>query len=249
MQLLIDHGANSNIKNTAGYTALHIMAAKTNSNNLESTTTLPSLPIEDDFSHSSVDTSPSLLFDHDNTSNAKHDDDLAVESSFYQSPREMSFHRIGAAAVELDDTLPNNNSSLRGSFYNNDSGYFTAKGGSGAWTKSKYYKNSNNTIDEEDILRSDSNTTLTLSESSSGSESEEENDDIIPYITWLSGCLDAWLSVLLHILMHMLHALLLWSNRTKSMNSKPGDTDYVFVTPPKHVAEAMDMYRRSSHRK
>ena len=228
IKLLLDHGASTSIKNLEGDTALHITAKM---GRVKEAPNNDACLGDDTISHSTVESSPSLLFDHDSA--VKND---LLNSSFYTTMPE--------------DTTPyNNNLGL------NDSGYFTARGGS-AWVKSKYYNNSDK-IEEEKERSSIGSSTLSSvdgkyeieSVESGGSTVNDDIDDDVPYIAWLFGCLE----IIFHIVLYLLRSLL-WSssssssgqtNTSMSTKIKPGEDGYQFVKPPKHAAEAMEKYRRS----
>ena len=230
IKLLLDHGASTSIKTLGGDTALHITAkmgrvdcmAALSPEVGDDTTSLG----DDTISHSSVESSPSLLFDHDSVVQK----DL-VNSSFYTT---------------MPDTTPYNNIKL------NDSGYFTARGGS-AWVKSKYYNNSDKIEEEKERSSIDSSTLSSAdgkyeieSLESNGSTVNDDVDDDVRYIRWLFGCLE----IIFRIVLYLLHSLL-WSSSSSQANNdmstkiKPGEDGYQFVKPPKHVAEAMEKFQRS----
>ena len=150
-----------------------------------------------------------------------------------------------------EDTTPyNNNLGL------NDSGYFTARGGS-AWVKSKYYNNSDKIEEEKERYSIDSSTLSSvdgkyeIESVESGGSTVTVNDDVdddVPYIAWLFSCLE----IIFHIVLYLLRSLLRSSSSSSSQTNtnmstkiKPGEDGYQFVKPPKHAAEAMEKYRRS----
>ena len=252
IHILLGHGARTDTINSEGDTPLHITAK------MGHFTCMAALSPEvccDDESHSSVEsTSPSLLFDHESINND-------VAGSFYQSPREMhpikgSFRRsrhdsgivISAAEEQYNDDINQPDmlpySNLRETLRRqNDSGYFTARGS--AWVKSKYYDNEK--IEEE---RESSIASSTISDVDGKYEIESEGDsssrktecaNCVANRTWLFQCLE----FLLRVVLYLLHALLTWSKQPKK-KVKPGDSNYLFVQPPDHVAEAMERLIRNN---
>mmetsp|Transcript_7708 Transcript_7708/g.19142 ORF Transcript_7708/g.19142 Transcript_7708/m.19142 type:complete len:178 (+) Transcript_7708:2-535(+) len=152
-------------------------------------------------------------------------------------------------------------SNLQETLRMNDSGYFTARGTGSAWVKSKYYNN--NKILEEIEPSIDSITSSTISNVDGkykiGSEidalsdkDEGTDDDATNDGTWLFGCIE----FILRVVLYLLHSLLTWSKRSTRLGRvedittskvKPGDSSYLFVSPPDHVAEAMERLKRSKH--
>jgi ankyrin repeat protein len=274
IRLLLDSGAGSNVRDAEGDTPLHVAARMGHFPCMEAL----SPGVRSDDSHSSVEpTSPSLLFDREGVVA-----DDSAGGSFYLSPRGASFRSsprgTGRAGVtgrpRQDNDTRARDESPRENLgetprLRNDSGYFTARGGS-AWVKRKYYSDERH----ENVRGTssiDSDTSSSVADDEYESEDDSVNGGADPYVaeeavsTWIYGCI-------LHIALYSLHLLSTWSNRvcrtsikesffrsllrskhtdmtgTVSTKVKPGDANQ-FVQPPKHVAEAMERLRSTKWEK
>jgi len=236
INLLLDHGADTDIKNGEGETALHKCIHQVLS-------PPPEKKKKGDYddnnigdaevdSHSSVESCPSLLFNHDDSINTM------AESSFYQSPR--AYHTIETA--ERDNTLLPYNSLVgkSSSFQQLDNeSFMTARSPSGsAWLKNQYYsrKSDDTNIIEEEKSLMDS----VSSEGSLSSQVDEEEDDDAPYITWIFQCIE----FILHLVWYLLKSTITWLSKALGRQGKLNAAGYISVQPPKHIADDMDKIRR-----
>ena len=229
MNLLLNHGAKTDIKNGEGDTPLHkcihqVLSPLPEKKKGDYDDNLGDAEAD---SHSSVESCPSfLLFDH-------HDDSINMaESSFYQSPR--AYH-TSETEQRLDNTLLPYDSlvSKSSSFQQlgNNESFMTAKSPSSAWVKNQYY--SNNIIEEE---RSSSSVS---SEDSLPSQVDDEEEDA-PYITWIFQCTQ----FILYLVWYLLKSTLTWASKALGRQENLNAAGYIPVQPPRHVKQAMDDMRR-----
>lgn len=220
VQLLLKHGAQTNIKNNEGDLPLHVTAKYGHFDCMQAL----SPEVTCDGSHSSVESvSPSLLFGLESDAPAS-----SIYQSFRTAPREIDVYQ---------QVKPN------------DSGYFTARGGS-AWVKSSYY--SSGKIDEEQESSHESSTTGTDVSSEvvddKSDDSGSERNDITEEDSIAVRALVACVGLVLRLAVYLLRSMLAWSaKRGKSGQlakaAAPGDLNYQFIEPPDHVADAMRRFR------
>ncbi|KAL9185167.1 hypothetical protein ACHAXT_002944 [Thalassiosira profunda] len=226
INLLLQNGAEADIRDSAGNTPLHITAQL---GHLECMEALSPDGGCDDESHSSVESSPSFLFDHESPN---------AEGSFYQSPRETFTGKGSFRGAEDDPGLQTHN-------VPNDSGYFTASGSGRGWVKRKYYRNA--------LIEEEQGSAASLSQGSSVTDPDAKDSIVASTQRAMKSddtpvtkkmLLDG-LELILKVIVHLLRALLALTTK----RPKPGDSDYKFVEPPGHVAEAMQRIRANNETK
>jgi len=288
IRLLLDYGAaiaSGDVGDAYGDTPLHVAARMGHLSCMEALS--PGVRRRDGDSPSSAEpTSPSLLFDDRGSVVV---DDLAGDP-YYQSPRGASSRspprgtglvpgatrrpgQDNGTTTYARDESPHDDIGDTPRF-RNDSGYFTARGGS-AWVKSKYYSDERHE-DVRETSSIDSDTSSSVANDEYGCEDDSVSGGSDPCVaenvdvavsTWIYG-------FILHIALYPLYLLSTWSNRvcktsmketllrtslawskptdrtgTASTKMKPGDDRYQFVQPPKHVAEAMERLRSTRREK
>jgi len=238
INLLLNHGAKTDVKTREGDTALHecihqVLSPPHEKKKGDNDDNVRDAEVD---SHSSVESCPSLLFDHDDSINNM------AESSFYQSPR--AYHTI-ETEQRLDKTiLPYNSlvgkSSSSQQLGNNDS-FVTARSLSGsAWVKNQYYKSDDTNIIEEEEERSSSSFESVSTEGSLSSQADDEEDDDAPYIPWIFQGIE----FVLHLVWYFLNSTLVWLSKALGRQERLNAAGYLSVQPPRHVKQAMDDMRR-----